>query len=88
MQNASHDLPKAIHTAIPTVICCFILTNLSYYLILPWDALGSSNAVAVVRHITLFIPLSFPKVASELCSMYDTVSVLTPLMFSKLRQQE
>ena len=48
MKNTSRDLPKAIHIATPTVICCFLLANISYYIILPWSTLGNSDTIAVV----------------------------------------
>jgi solute carrier family 7 (L-type amino acid transporter), member 9/15 len=48
MRNPSRDLPLAIHTAMAVVICCFELTNVSYYIILPWKDLSMSDAVAVV----------------------------------------
>jgi solute carrier family 7 (L-type amino acid transporter), member 9/15 len=47
MQNPSKDLPYAIHTALPTVILCFLLANISYYLAIPWTEIGSNNTIAV-----------------------------------------
>ncbi|MCJ1313510.1 hypothetical protein MMC25_007189 [Agyrium rufum] len=47
MRNTARDLPRAIHFAIPTVIVAFLLANLSYYLILPWNSIHDSDAIAV-----------------------------------------
>lgn len=48
MRDPFRDLPRAIHTAIPTVTICFVLANLAYYIILPWKAVQASDAIAVV----------------------------------------
>ena len=59
LKNTSRDLPRAIHTAEPTVIGCYVLINVAYYVLVPWDVLGKSNSIAVVR-----INLSSPHVLS------------------------
>ncbi|KAI1432827.1 amino acid transporter [Xylaria sp. CBS 124048] len=41
------QLPLAINSAIPTIICCFILTNAAYYILLPWDVVSTTDSVAV-----------------------------------------
>ncbi|MCJ1473931.1 hypothetical protein MMC13_002587 [Lambiella insularis] len=46
-RSASRDLPKVIHSALPTVLICFVVTNVSYYVILPWKDIVDSNAIAV-----------------------------------------
>lgn len=48
MQNPGWELPAAIHAAVPTVILCFLLTNSSYYILIPWNEIGTSNTVAEV----------------------------------------
>lgn len=48
IKNPSQNLPKAIHTAVPTVTICFILANLTYYFVIPWQQIGTTNAVAVL----------------------------------------
>lgn len=48
MKHTARDLPRAIHTALPTVITSFAIIVLSYYIILPWDVVQRSNAVAIV----------------------------------------
>ncbi|KAF8535140.1 amino acid/polyamine transporter I [Trichophaea hybrida] len=60
MRNPGRDLPIAIHAAMAVVMLCFELANASYYVLLPWDALGSSNAVAVTAARSL---LGFPAAA-------------------------
>ncbi|PWW77449.1 amino acid transporter [Tuber magnatum] len=47
MRNTARDLPRAVNLALPTVIGCFILTNLCYYIVLPWDTVGAANTIAV-----------------------------------------
>ncbi|KAL2268571.1 hypothetical protein VTJ83DRAFT_3417 [Remersonia thermophila] len=47
-RNPSRDLPRVIHTAMPLVIACYLLANVSYFLVLPLDAINSSNTVAVM----------------------------------------
>lgn len=47
MRHPTRDLPLVIHTAMPTVIVCYLLANISYYLVLPASTVGSSNTVAV-----------------------------------------
>ena len=48
MRHPARDLPLVIHTAMPTVILCYLLANISYYLVLPSSVVSSSNAIAVV----------------------------------------
>ena len=48
IDNPSKTLPRAIHTALPTVITCFLLANISYYVLVPWSVIGLSDHMAVV----------------------------------------
>lgn len=48
MRDPVRDLPRSVHTGIPTVTMCFVLTNLAYYTIIPWEVLRESDAIAVV----------------------------------------
>lgn len=48
MRDPFRDLPRAIHTATPTINLCFVLINLAYYIILPWKVVRASDAIAVV----------------------------------------
>ncbi|KAK7204573.1 amino acid permease [Myxozyma melibiosi] len=47
MKDASRDLPKVIHFAMPTVIVCYIAANYAYYVVLPKSDLTSSSTVAL-----------------------------------------
>ncbi|KAH9842303.1 Large neutral amino acids transporter small subunit 1 [Teratosphaeria destructans] len=47
MINPGRDLPKTIHTAIPAVICSYLLANLAYIFVLPTDVINKSNTIAV-----------------------------------------
>lgn len=46
-KNASRDLPKVLHTAMPAVILCYLAANVAYVFVLPWADMNRSNAVAV-----------------------------------------
>ena len=48
MRHPARDLPLVIHTAMPTVIVCYLLANISYYLVLPSSVVSSSNVIAVM----------------------------------------
>lgn len=49
MARPDRALPRAINTAMAVVIVCFEITNVSYYILVPWESLSSNDAVAVVR---------------------------------------
>ena len=51
MQDPFRDLPRGVHTAIPTITVCFVFTNLAYYIILPWKVLQANDAIAVVCQV-------------------------------------
>jgi solute carrier family 7 (L-type amino acid transporter), member 9/15 len=48
LSNPAKQLPLAIHTAIPTIIACFIAVNTAYYILLPWSVVSTTDSVAVV----------------------------------------
>lgn len=48
MKDPSRDLPRVVHFAMPTIVICYILTNLAYYVVIPWDEVSASKAIAVV----------------------------------------
>ncbi|KAH8686010.1 amino acid/polyamine transporter I [Tricladium varicosporioides] len=48
MAHPERNLPIAIHSSMGTVIACFLLTNISYYILLPWDGISQSDATAVI----------------------------------------
>ncbi|KAI1469704.1 amino acid permease-domain-containing protein [Daldinia caldariorum] len=69
-RNPSRDLPRVIHTAMPLVIICYLLANFSYFLVLPLDALNSTNTVAVLFGNKVFGPvgaLIFALIVSASC---------------------
>lgn len=37
-----------MNTAIPTVIVSYVLVNAAYYVLLPWNAVALTDAIAVV----------------------------------------
>ncbi|KAH6641471.1 amino acid permease-domain-containing protein [Chaetomium tenue] len=56
-RNPSRDLPRVIHTAMPLVIASYILANVAYFLVLPLDAINSTNTVAVMFGAKVFGPV-------------------------------
>jgi L-type amino acid transporter 9 len=48
LKNPKKQLPLAINTALPTVIISYVLVNAVYYILLPWEAVGITDAIAVV----------------------------------------
>ena len=46
-KNPNRDLPRVLHTAMPLVILCYILANISYFLVLPHSTIEASNTIAV-----------------------------------------
>ncbi|KAK4226238.1 putative B-type amino acid transporter 1 [Podospora fimiseda] len=53
-RNPSRDLPRVIHTAMPLVIISYVLANVAYFLVLPIDAINSTNTVAVIFGAKVF----------------------------------
>ncbi|KAF2267835.1 amino acid transporter [Lojkania enalia] len=45
--DPGRSLPKAIKAAMAVVLSCYELVNIAYYILLPWDMMSSTNAVAV-----------------------------------------
>jgi amino acid transporter len=56
-KNPTRDLPRVIHTSLPLVILCYILANISYFLVLPTSVIESSNTVAVAFGSEVFGPI-------------------------------
>ncbi|KAB8069592.1 amino acid permease-domain-containing protein [Aspergillus leporis] len=46
-KNPNRDLPRVLHTAMPLVILCYLLANISYFLVLPHATIAASNTIAV-----------------------------------------
>ncbi|KAH9867551.1 hypothetical protein IAQ61_008145 [Plenodomus lingam] len=56
-KNPARDLPRVIHTSLPLVILCYILANISYFLVLPASLIESTNTVAVAFGQQVFGPI-------------------------------
>ncbi|KAF2128818.1 amino acid transporter, partial [Dothidotthia symphoricarpi CBS 119687] len=56
-KNPARDLPRVIHTSLPLVILCYIMANISYFLVLPTSVIESSNTVAVAFGSQVFGPI-------------------------------
>ncbi|KAI0588231.1 Large neutral amino acids transporter small subunit 2 [Pyrenophora tritici-repentis] len=56
-KNPTRDLPRVIHTSLPLVILCYLLANVSYFLVLPTSIIESSNTVAVAFGSQVFGPV-------------------------------
>lgn len=46
-KNPNRDLPRVIHTAMPLVILCYLMANVSYFLVLPHSVIEASDTIAV-----------------------------------------
>jgi amino acid transporter len=55
LRDPGRQLPLALNTAIPTVIVGYVLVNAAYYILLPWNAVGLTDAIAVVS-VRMFTP--------------------------------
>ncbi|KAL1843861.1 hypothetical protein VTJ49DRAFT_7212 [Mycothermus thermophilus] len=47
LSNPVRQLPLAFNTALATVLVCFLTANASYYVLLPWDVVSTTDSVAV-----------------------------------------
>lgn len=56
-KNASRDLPRVLHSAVPAVIVCYLMANVSYFLVLPESVIDKSNTVAVQFGSKVFGPI-------------------------------
>lgn len=54
LRNPSRQLPLSINTAIPTIILCYVSANAVYYVLLPWEVVSTTDAVAVTA-VTHFL---------------------------------
>lgn len=54
LQNPARQLPLALNTAIPTVMISYVFVNAAYYILLPWNTVGLTDAVAVVWYIVKY----------------------------------
>lgn len=54
LRDPGRSLPKAIKLAMVVVLGSYELVNLAYYILLPWDSMSSSDAVAVAAARSLF----------------------------------
>ncbi|KAK0632695.1 amino acid/polyamine transporter I [Immersiella caudata] len=69
------QLPLAINTSIPTIILCFIAANASYYILLPWKIVSTTDSVAVTA-ITHFLGPASGTVAAVLICLVVAGSLL------------
>lgn len=56
-RNPSRDVHRAIHTSIPLVILFYVLANVAYFFVLPFETVESSNTVAVQFGSAVFGPV-------------------------------
>ncbi|RUS24934.1 amino acid permease-domain-containing protein, partial [Jimgerdemannia flammicorona] len=47
MKNPHRDLPRVIFIGLPLVICCYLLSNVAYYAVLPATAVVKTNTIAL-----------------------------------------
>jgi amino acid transporter len=53
IRDPGRSLPQAIKTAMTVVLLSYELVNAAYYILLPWDTMSTSNAVAVAAASSL-----------------------------------
>ncbi|KEY65306.1 hypothetical protein S7711_01823 [Stachybotrys chartarum IBT 7711] len=53
LSDPARQLPLAINASIPTVIACFLIANASYYILLPWNVVSTTDSVAVTAITSL-----------------------------------
>ncbi len=56
-RNPNRDLPRVIHTSMPLVTIFYLLANVAYFFVLPFDTIKSSNTVAVQFGAKVFGPV-------------------------------
>ncbi|KAI1638685.1 amino acid/polyamine transporter I [Biscogniauxia mediterranea] len=71
----ARQLPLALNTAIPTIVLCFITANASYYILLPWNVVSTTDSVAVTA-ITRLLGRGFGIVAAVLICLVVAGSLL------------
>jgi L-type amino acid transporter 9 len=64
-----------INTAIPTIFLCFFVANASYYILLPWDVVSTSDSVAVTA-ISRLLGVKFGILAAILICLVVAGSIL------------
>ncbi|KAL7627258.1 hypothetical protein AAE478_001447 [Parahypoxylon ruwenzoriense] len=47
LKAPARQLPLAINSAVPMIVFCFITANASYYILLPWNVVSTTDSVAV-----------------------------------------
>ncbi|KAF2647228.1 amino acid transporter [Lophiostoma macrostomum CBS 122681] len=52
--DPGRSLPRAIKAAMAVVLSSYEFVNIAYYILLPWDTMSTSNAVAVAAAKSLF----------------------------------
>lgn len=75
LSSPAKQLPMAINTSIPTIILCFIAANASYYILLPWRIVSTTDSVAVTA-ITHFINPALGTCTAVLICLVVTGSLL------------
>ncbi|KAK5658956.1 hypothetical protein OQA88_1774 [Cercophora sp. LCS_1] len=75
LSEPATQLPLALNTSIPTIILCFVAANASYYILLPWKVVSTTDSVAVTA-ITHFLGSAFGTVAAVLICLVVAGSLL------------
>ncbi|KKK15191.1 hypothetical protein ARAM_002016 [Aspergillus rambellii] len=61
------QLPRAINAALPIIIASFVAVNVAYYIMLPWNAISTTDNVAVTSFTHLFGPQVGIAMAGLIC---------------------
>ncbi|KAK3935840.1 b-type amino acid transporter 1 [Diplogelasinospora grovesii] len=75
LSSPARQLPLALDTALPIIILCFITANASYYILLPWNVVSTTDSVAVTA-ITRLLGQGFGVAAAFFICMVVAGSLL------------
>ena len=79
-KNPARDIPRVIHTAMPSVLISYLAANVSYFFVLPKSTIDQSNTVAVQFGAQIFGPIGsliLALIVSASCLGTLTVSAFT-----------
>lgn len=66
-KNSHRDLPRVIHSSIPIVLFCYIITNIAYFLVLPKRTIEATNTIGIDFGTKIFGPVGGPIFALVVC---------------------
>ncbi|CAK7209720.1 hypothetical protein SBRCBS47491_000537 [Sporothrix bragantina] len=67
LREPARQLPLAIHSALPTIVLCFLAANAAYYVLLPWQVVSTTDSIAVTAFARLLGPAAGVAAALLVC---------------------